>query len=107
MGWAQWVNVVGSGLVAAAALAFVIAYAVSAPWWKSAVGRHVMTVTAAMGWLGVYTVLITVWPDGAAAAVLRVSRAVVILLLAGLLVQRTTMVVQAQRASQQKEDSDG
>ncbi|WP_329131758.1 hypothetical protein OG552_11090 [Streptomyces sp. NBC_01476] len=96
MGWAQWVNVAGSGLVALASLAFVVAYAVTAPWWRSLVGRHVMAVTAAMGWLGMYTVLITVWPGGAVAAVLRVSRAVVILALAGLLVQRTVMVVRTQ-----------
>ncbi|MFJ2630819.1 hypothetical protein ACIO6U_02495 [Streptomyces sp. NPDC087422] len=108
MGWSQWINVVGSGLVAATAVAFVIAYAVSAPWWRSPVGRHVMSVTASMGWLGVYTVLITVWPHGPTAAALRVSRAVVILLLAGLLVQRTVMVVRAQREirSREKEKTD-
>lgn len=97
MSWAQWVNVVGSGMVAAAAGAFVVAYATTAPWWRSRVGWHVMTVTAAMGWLGVYTVLITIWPVGPVAAGLRVSRAVVIVALAGLLVQRAAMVIRAQR----------
>jgi hypothetical protein len=96
MGWAQWVNVAGSGLVALAALVCVITYALLAPWRASEAGRHVMAMTAAMGGLGVYTVLITVWPDGTPAAVLRVSRAVMILALAGLLVQRTMMVIRTQ-----------
>lgn len=99
MDWAQWINTVGSGLVALAALAFVTAYAVFAPWWRSLIGRHVMAVTAAMGWLGVYTVLITVWPDGAVAAALRVSRSVVILGLAGLLIQRTVLMIRTQLAN--------
>lgn len=102
MDWAQWINVTGSGLVALAALAFVTAYAVTAPWWRSLVGRHVMAVTAAMGWLGVYTVLITVWPHGTPAAALRVSRAVVILALAGLLVQRTVMVIRTQLGNRKR-----
>lgn len=99
MDWAQWINTVGSGLVALAAAAFVTAYAVFAPWWRSLVGRHVMAVTAAMGWLGVYTVLITVWPGGIVAVALRVSRSVVILALAGLLVQRTVMMIRTQLAN--------
>jgi hypothetical protein len=97
MGWARWANTAASALVAAAAGGFAAVYAVLAPWRRSEVGRHVMAVTAAIGLLGLYTVLITAWPDGAAATALRVVRVVLLVALAALLVQRTWMVIRAQR----------
>lgn len=97
MDWAQWANAAASGLVALAALVFVITYQMLAPWQSSETGRHIMTFSASVGLLGLYTVAVSVWPDGSVATVLRVVRVVLVLGLAGLLVQRTWMVVRAQR----------
>jgi hypothetical protein len=55
-----------------------------------------MMFTLAIGALGVYTVLITLWPEGAAAAVLRTVRTILLVVIAGLVVQRTRMVLRAQ-----------
>jgi hypothetical protein len=95
--WAQAANTAASGLVALTCAVFAAVYHLHAPWRSTAVGRHVMMFTLAIGALGVYTVLITVWPDGAAAAVLRAVRTVLLVVIAGLVVQRTRMVLRAQR----------
>ena len=59
-------------------------------------GRHVMTVTAAIGALGLYTVLISLWPTGIVAAILRAIRTGLLLLLAVMMIQRTRMFIDAQ-----------
>lgn len=97
MTWAQLANASASGLVSAAAGAFVAAYAVLAPWRRSEIGRHVMAVTTAIGALGAYTVAITAWPSGPVAIGLRVARVLLLVALAGLLVQRTRILIRAQR----------
>jgi hypothetical protein len=95
---AQMANVAASGLVAGAAATAAVVYHVKARWWQSRFGRHVMAVTVSMGLLGLYTVLVTlVWPAGPVTAVLRVARTVLLVVVAGLLVQRTRLVVEAQR----------
>jgi hypothetical protein len=97
MTWAQMANTGASALVALAASAFVVAYSVLAPWRRSEVGRHVMAFTASIGALGAYTVAVTVWPSGPVAIALRVTRVVLLLAIAGLVVQRTRMLIRAQR----------
>lgn len=97
MEWDQWANVIASGLVATTALAFALGYSILAPWRRSEIGRHLMEVTGAIGLLGLYTVLVTVWPRGPAAMGLRVARVVLLVTLAGLLVQRTRLMIRAQR----------
>ncbi|MGW4810568.1 putative phage holin [Kitasatospora cineracea] len=95
---AQWANVSASGLVAVSSASAAVMYHVRAPWRRSRIGRHIMAVTVSVGLLGLYTVLITlVWPSGPAAAVLRVSRCVLLVVMAGLMVQRVRLVVDAQR----------
>lgn len=95
--WSQAANVAVSALVALVAGAFVVVYAVLAPWRTTATGRHVMAVTATIGLFGAYTVAITQWPTGEVAIVLRMARLGIGLALAALLLQRTWMVVRAQR----------
>lgn len=97
MTWAEWANVVGSGLVAVTAGLFVAAYSALAAWWRSEVGRHLVAFTGVVGLLGLYTVGITVWPHGPMAAVLRTARMVLLVAVAGLLVQRTRLLIRAQR----------
>ena len=75
----------------------VVVYHATAAWRSTRYGWHVMIVTAAIGALGLYTVLITIWPTGAPAAVLRTARTLVMLLMAVQMVQRTRLVLHAQR----------
>ncbi|MEU3183168.1 hypothetical protein ABZ707_02985 [Streptomyces sp. NPDC006923] len=97
MTFAQISNTWASGLVPASSLTFMIVYHRYAPWRSTAVGRHLMAVAAAIGALGLYTILITVWPQGLPAAVLRVARTVILLAIAGLMLQRARMVIRAQK----------
>ncbi|WP_330328163.1 putative phage holin [Streptomyces pseudovenezuelae] len=96
MDCAQLANTAASGLVALCCTVFAIVYHRNAPWRSTAVGRHVMTFTLAIGALSAYTVLITVWQEGVPAAVFRLVRTLVLLLIAALVVQRTHMVLSAQ-----------
>ncbi|MEW2518119.1 putative phage holin [Actinacidiphila alni] len=95
MTWSQWANAAASACVALSSLVFVVTYTCLAPWRATVAGRHVMAVTIVIGLLGTYTVAITLWPGTAPA--LRVARIVVVLSMAGLLAQRTWMVIRAQR----------
>jgi hypothetical protein len=92
-----WLNVVASGVAAVVCGVFVVVYHVRAAWWRSATGRHLMAVGAALCALFAYTVAIALWPAGCPAAVLRCVRTLVVLAIAALMMQRTRMVVRAQR----------
>lgn len=96
MDCAQLANVAASGLVALCCLAFAVVYERKAPWRSTPVGRHIMTFTLAIGALGAYTVAITVWDHGAPAAVFRATRTLLLVVIAGLVVQRIRMVIRAQ-----------
>lgn len=94
----EWINTVVSGLVFLSALAFVVTYQLLAPWRSTPMGWHLMLFAAGIGGLGAYTVAIAiVGPDGSAASALRILRALALLLIACLMVQRTVMVIHAQR----------
>ncbi|MFI1161348.1 hypothetical protein [Streptomyces sioyaensis] len=105
MSAAEWLNTVVSALVLASAVVFAVTYHLLAPWRRSAMGRHLMLFAAAIGGLGAYTVAIAlVGQDGPAAAVLRIVRALSLLLITCLFVQRTVMVIRVQRRDS-KDDS--
>ncbi|WP_168713954.1 hypothetical protein [Streptomyces sp. A1136] len=89
-------NVIASGIAAGACAVFAISYHFSAPWWRSAVGRNLMAFAAAVGALCLYTILITVWPAGCAAVVVRGMRTAVLVAITALMTQRTWTVVRAQ-----------
>ncbi|WP_208030846.1 putative phage holin [Streptomyces cyanogenus] len=93
----MWVNVAASVLAAAACVVFVATYHLHASWWRSEVGRNLMGFAAAVGMLCLYTVLVTVWPTGCVAILLRAIRTVVLLAVAALMVQRTRLLIKAQR----------
>lgn len=94
----EWINTVVSGLVFLSALAFVVAYQLLAPWRSTPMGWHLMLFASAIGGMGAYTVAIAiVGPDGSGAVALRILRALALLLIVGLMVQRTVMVIRAQR----------
>lgn len=93
----QLVNTLASGLVVACSALFMVTYQLKAPWRASSVGRHLMAVAGTIGALGLYTILISVWPTGEVAAVLRTARTVLLIAIAALMVQRTLFVVRAQR----------
>jgi hypothetical protein len=93
----QWVNVAASMLAVAACTGFVAAYHLHAPWWRSEVGRNLVGFAAAVGLLCLYTVLVTMWPDGCFAIVARSLRTAVLLAVVVLMVQRTRLLLKAQR----------
>ena len=97
MDCAQLANTAASGLVALCCAAFAVTYHRHAPWRSTPVGRHLMVFTAAIGALALYTVLVTIWPQGPTATVLRFLRTVLLLTIAGLVIQRTHMVLNAQQ----------
>ncbi|MYX14367.1 hypothetical protein GTY67_13270 [Streptomyces sp. SID8374] len=92
--WDRLLNVITSAITAGAGLTFMATYHLLAPWWKSETGRHLMAFGAAVTALSAYTVAITAWPD---LWPLRLVRTVVVLAIAALFVQRTVMVIRAQR----------
>lgn len=94
---ARLINLVGSGLVALAAARFVVIYHLRAPWRSTATGRHIMTLVAVLGILGLYTILITIWPEGLLADILRAVRSTILLVMAVLISGFTRMVTDAQR----------
>jgi hypothetical protein len=96
MDWAQLANTYTSALVALCCIVFAIVYHLHAPWRSTAVGRHLMVFTLAIGYLYAYTVLITIWPEGPTATVLRSLRITMSLLTGGLVIQRIHMVLRAQ-----------
>jgi hypothetical protein len=99
MSWDQLANLAGSGLLFVTCSVFVVVYQWKAPtWYKSRVGRNMMTAMAAFGLLGLHTLLITVWPSGEMAAVLRTVRTALQVLLSVQIMQRIQMVLEAQRA---------
>lgn len=98
MSVAEVLNMSVSGLVFLCAVAFIVTYHRLAPWRSTPMGWHLMLLSGALGALGAYTVVISiVGLDGPAATVLRLVRAALLLLVAGLLLQRTRMVIRAQR----------
>ena len=101
----QWVNIGASALAALTCAVFALVYHVRAPWWRSKVGRNLMLFAGAVGGLCLYTVLITLWPTGCPATVLRIVRTVSLLAIAALMVQRTALVIRAQAVSHRKDDA--
>ena len=95
----QWINTAGSALAFLTCAIFAVAYHSLAPWWRSAVGRNLMMFAGAVGGLCLYTVLITLWPTGWPAIVLRGIRTALLVAIAILMIQRTCMVIRAQRAT--------
>ncbi|GGU90888.1 hypothetical protein GCM10010275_29830 [Streptomyces litmocidini] len=92
----QWINVGASALAFLTCCVCALVYHLRAPWWKSDVGRNLMLFAGAVGGLCLYTMLITLWPTGCPAVVLRGMRTVVLLAVAALMLQRTLLIVRAQ-----------
>lgn len=105
MDWDQISNAAGSAVLVLACTTFMIVYHLLAPWRKSEIGRHMMTFAAALGLLGLYTVLISICSDGAGATALRVLRTLLVVALAALMAQRTRMVIRAQRSTPADKES--
>ncbi len=93
---AELLNAVVSGTVALCSAAFLTEYTRRARWEAHAVGRYFVIAVATIGLLGLYTAVITfVDLDGILASVLRVIRSVLLLGIAGLLIQATVAVRRA------------
>ncbi len=93
----QWLNMAASSVATAACALFVIVYHLRVTWWRSDVGRNLMALAVVLVALFAYTVLVSLWPDGCLAMVLRRVRTVVALAVAWIMVQRTRMFLREQR----------
>ncbi|WP_035796536.1 putative phage holin [Kitasatospora mediocidica] len=93
--WSQDANLSASALIFFACTRTVITYHRRAPWRSSRIGRHIVTVTASVGLLGLYTVVVTLWPGTLLA--LRVVRTVLLVVLAYSMHVRARLVIDAQR----------
>jgi hypothetical protein len=97
---AQISNLAASGLVCASSMTAATIYHLRTRWWRSWMGRHIMTVTISVGLLGLYTLLVSlVWRTGPMAAALRIGRTGVLVVLAVAMVQRVFLVIDAQKQS--------
>lgn len=78
---------------AATSLAFVVLYHLSAPWWRSAEGRHLMSFTASLAlMLSWVSYRITVTTPGPLPLSDEIVRTVVYALIAGLLLWRLALL---------------
>ena len=93
----QWINVAASALASLTCAVFMVTYHAKAPWWRSDIGRNLVAFAAAVGLLCTYTVLVSIWPDGCFAIAMRAVRTVTVLAIGGLMVQRTRLLLNAQR----------
>lgn len=93
----QWINVGASTLAAVTCAVFMVTYHVKATWWRSDIGRNLMLFAAAVGLLCIYTVLVSLFPDGCFAIAMRGVRTATVLAISGLMVQRTLLLLNAQR----------
>jgi hypothetical protein len=93
----QWVNIGGSAGAALVCAVFVVVYHLKAPWWRSETGRNLMGLPATIGLLFLYTVLISIWPDGCFAVVMRGVRTLLALATIALIAQRIRILLQVQR----------
>lgn len=99
----QWVNIAASALAALACVVFAAVYHWRATWWRTQVGRNQMAFAATVAALCVFTVLATVWMgDECILMALRIFRTVVLLAVAALMVQRTRLLLRAQRESRDR-----
>lgn len=98
----QWVNVAGSALAAIVCAAFVITYHVKTTWWRSETGRNLMGLPAAIGALFLYTVLVSLWPTGCFAIVMRGVRTLLAVAITLLIAQRIRILLRTQRESRDR-----
>jgi len=101
----QWVNVGASVLAAAACGGFAVTYHLRVTWWRSDVGKNLMAFAVSVGMLCLYTVLVSLWPDGYLAVVLRGVRTAVVISIAVLMVQRTQLFLREQRSHRGRSDA--
>ncbi|MGW0566055.1 putative phage holin [Streptomyces tauricus] len=93
----QLFNVAASILACAACLVFVVVFHLRVTWWRTDVGRNLMALAVVLAMLFAYTVLVSVWPDGCLAMVLRWVRGVIAVAVAVIMVQRTWVFLRTQR----------
>ncbi|MFF5795816.1 putative phage holin [Streptomyces albogriseolus] len=101
----QWANTIASMLVTVICVLFVVIYHLRTRWWRSEVGRNLMALAAALGALFLYTVLLTLWPDGSFAQALRWVRVALALAIAAVMLQRISLLLKAQREQHDRTDA--
>ncbi len=61
LGWAYEVAL--RAIVAGGCVAFVIWYWISYKWWRNDFGRHLMSMSASLGSLATFSLIVWVWPN--------------------------------------------
>ncbi|MEU5496190.1 putative phage holin [Streptomyces griseofuscus] len=99
LGVDTWMNATMSALGAIACAVFAITYHLRATWWRSDIGKNQMAFAVVIGLLCLYTVAATIWQgDRCVLVALHIVRTVVLLAIAVLMVQRTRLLLKAQRS---------
>lgn len=96
MSWAQYGNW-AFYVATAASVAFVLSYAVLAPWWTRPTGRNIMFVMATLAMAMVYFGFV-IWQGGVTAGFYPV-RAVLFTMLAASISWRVVLLIRAQLGS--------
>ena len=78
------------------ALLFVLVYGIMAPWRKSELGRHVMLLCSTLAFIMGFSIVIRMFPDSWEYT-LKAVRQIVVAFVGVLLIQRTRLVIKAQR----------
>ena len=94
----QWMSVIASLVAVSFCATFSLIYHLRAPWWRSEVGRNQMGFAAIVAALCLYNALATFMQgDACALWVLRTFRTLVLVCVSALMLQRTRLLLRAQR----------
>lgn len=104
MSYELWTNIMRV-VACVAAVAFALTYAITAPWWRSAVSRNVLFLMAAIGFFLVLGVIHMVSPGAFDSQPW--IRPVCWTVIAGLLVQRFVILIREQVLRKRDERASG
>lgn len=97
---------ISNAFAAACGLAFVVVYGFYAPWRKSKMGRHVMTLCFSIMAVLVFSVVLRFFPESMEEN-LKIIRAAGVAFIGLLLLQRAGMVYNAQKRRMSNGDTHG
>jgi hypothetical protein len=82
-------------ILAGGCVAFIIRYWMTNKWWKNDFGRHLVSMSASLGLLGLFSLAVLVWPDLPARGLIRM---VLFTLLASAVLWRIVVFERYQKA---------
>ena len=88
-------------ILAGGCVAFIVRYSMTNRWWKNVFGRHLISMSASLGALGLFSLLVLVWPGMPGRGVIRM---VLFTLLALTVVWRVVVFERYQRARKRERE---